>query len=151
MNNFSKIVAVLVASTFFYGCLDFVGEDINIVAPNVTSKELEIVSQRTGIIFPEGTTGLGYFFQGSGIDDAIALKTMIPENKKQSFLENEIFKSGENSKPSFQIGRSKSWWKLDELFERIDRTKKLPKGRYMECSIGREDSMWIVYISWMET
>jgi len=77
MNNFSKIVAVLVASTFFYGCLDFVGEDINIVAPNVTSKELEIVSQRTGIIFPEGTTGLGYFFQGSGIDDAIALKTMI--------------------------------------------------------------------------
>ena len=61
MNNFSKIVATLVVSTFFYGCLDF-GEDVNIVAPNVTSKELEIVSQRTGIIFSEGTTGLGYFF-----------------------------------------------------------------------------------------
>ena len=47
----------------FLGCsLDFLGEDVNLVTPNITSKELEIVSQRTGIIFPEGTTGLGYFF-----------------------------------------------------------------------------------------
>ena len=71
---------------------------------------------------------------------SIALKIMIPENKKQSFLENEIFKSGESSKPSIQIGRRESWWKLDDIIERIDRAKELPKGRYMECSIGREDS-----------
>ena len=45
MNNFSKIVVVLITSTFFYGCLDF-EEDINIVAPNVTSKELEIASKK---------------------------------------------------------------------------------------------------------
>ena len=150
MNNFSKIVVVLITSTFFYGCLDF-EEDINIVAPNVTSKELEIASKRTGIIFPERTTGLGYFFQGSGIDDALALKIMIPEDKKQFFMENEIFKSGENSKLSIQIGRSKSWWKLDDIIERIDRTKELPKGRFVECSIGQVDSNWIAYISWMET
>ena len=100
-------------TTFFLGCsLDFLGEDVNLVTPNITSKELEIVSQRTGIIFPEGTTGLGYFFQGSGIDNAIALKIIIPENKKQPFLENDIFKSGENAKPSTQVGRTKSWWKL---------------------------------------
>jgi len=44
------------------GCsLDFLGEDVNLVTPNITSKELEIVSQRTRIIFPEGSTGLGYF------------------------------------------------------------------------------------------
>ena len=76
---------------------------------------------------------------------------MIPEKKKQSFLENKIFKSGENSKPSIEAGSRESWWKLEELDERIDRTKKLPKGRFMECSIGREDSLWVVYISWMET
>jgi len=76
---------------------------------------------------------------------------MIPEDKKQFFMENEIFKSGENSKPSIQIGRSKSWWKLDDIIERIDRTKELPKGRFVECSIGQEDSNWIAYISWMET
>ena len=83
MNNFSKNVAALVVATFFYGCLDF-GKDINLVSPYVTSRELEIVSKRTGIIFPVGTTGLGYFFQGSGIDDAIALKIIVPENKKKT-------------------------------------------------------------------
>ena len=149
MNNFSKIVVALLASTFFCGCLDF-GEDVSLVAPNVTHKELTIVSQRTGIIFPEGTKGLGFLFLGSGIDDSIALKIMIPEKKKQSFLENKIFKSGENSKPSIEAGSRESWWKLDEIDQRIDRTKKLPKGRFMECSIGREDSMWVAYISWME-
>ena len=56
MNNFSKNVATLVVATFFYGCLDF-GKDINLVSPYVTSRELEIVSKRTGIIFPAGTTG----------------------------------------------------------------------------------------------
>ena len=150
MNNFSKNVATLMVATFFYGCLDF-GKDINIVSPYVTSRELEIVSKRTGIIFPVGTTGLGYFFQGSGIDDAIALKIIVPEDKKKIFMENEIFKSGKNSKPSLQIGRSKAWWKLDDIDERIDRTKQLPKGRYMEVSIGEEDSICIAYISWMST
>ena len=109
------------------------------------------MSQRTGIIFPEGTTGLGYFFQGSGIDNAIALKIIIPENKKQPFLENDIFKSGENAKTSIQVGRTKSWWKLDELKERVDRTKSLPKSYFMECSIGQENDLWVAYISWMET
>ena len=62
MNNFIVNVVTIMVTAFFLGCsLDFSGEDVNLVTPNITSKELEIVSQRTRIIFPEGSTGLGYF------------------------------------------------------------------------------------------
>tara|TARA_Y100001934_G_C11575187_1_gene416299 strand:- start:80 stop:295 length:216 start_codon:yes stop_codon:yes gene_type:complete len=69
------------------------------------------------------------------------------------FLENEIFKTGSKTKPSLslQIGRSEPWWKLDDLTERVDRSKQLPKGRYSACTLGRENGRWIAYISWITT
>ena len=110
----------------FFGCLEF-GDDIQLVAPNVTDKELNQVTQRTGIVFPAGTTGLAYLHLGSGIDDALALKVTIPVRQKAAFLNNEIFKSGDKKKPSIQIGNSEVWWKIDDLKERSDRSQKLVK------------------------
>ena len=66
----------LIAAAFFVRCLEC-GEDVELVTMNVTVRELAEVSQRTGIRFPEGTTGLGYLFLGSGIDDALAIKVSI--------------------------------------------------------------------------
>jgi len=138
------------ATAFFCGCLEF-GDDIHLVAPNVTNNELNEVTQRTGIRFPDGASSLGYLFLGSGIDDALALKLCLTEEQKADFLENDIFKTGDNAKPSIQIGRGKPWWKLADLKERTDRSKQLPQGRYMACTLGREDGQWVAYISWMST
>ena len=91
------------ATAFFCGCLEF-GDDVHLVAPNVTDNELNEVTQRTGIQFPEGASGLGYFFLDSGIDDALALKVGLADEQKAAFLENDIFKTGDNAKPSIQIG-----------------------------------------------
>ena len=71
------------------------GDDIELIAPNVTSKEMAEVIQRTGIQFPVRATGLGYVFFGSGIVDALAIKVLIPEEKKSDFLKNDLFQSGE--------------------------------------------------------
>ena len=109
------------------------------------------VTQRTGIQFPVGATGLGYVFFGSGIDDALAIKVLIPEEKKSDFLKNDLFQSGEKNKPSVQIGSNQSWWNLKELKNRVDRTKRLPKGRYIECFFGKAEETWVAYISWMST
>ena len=127
---------------FFCGCLEF-GDDIRLVAPDVTDKELNEVTQRNGIRFPLGTTGLAYLYLGSGIDDALAIKVAIPEENKVAFLENEIFKTGSKTKPSLslQIGRSEPWWKLDDLTERVDRSKQLPKGHYLACAWPRKRQM----------
>ena len=76
MRHFSTNAVVLIAAAFFVGCLEF-GEDVKFVTPNVTARELAEVSQRTGIQFPERTTGLGYLFLGSRIDDALAIKVSI--------------------------------------------------------------------------
>ena len=125
--------------------------DILLTAPDITAKELAKVTQLTGIQFPEGTTELGYLYLGSGIDDALTLKIKIPNEQKGVLLENEISKNGDKSKYSIQIARNESWWKLDQLEERTDRNMELPKGRYLACTIGRENSEWITYISWMST
>jgi hypothetical protein len=109
------------------------------------------VTQRTGIQFPIGASGLGYVFFGSGIDDSLAIKVLIPNEKKSDFLKNNLFQSGEKKKPSVQIGSNQSWWNLKELKDREDRTKSLPKGRYVECSFGKAEGKWVAYISWMST
>ena len=131
-------------------CLDF-GKDIDLSGAEVTDKELAEVTYRTGIEFPKGTVGLGYDFHGSGIDPAFALKASIPENERLNFLKNEIFEKGDKSKCSIQIGRDRAWWKLDELKERVDRKMDLPVGKYVECALGKENSKWTVYVSWMST
>ena len=131
-------------------CLDF-GEDIELSGAEVSDKELSEVTRRTGIDFPKGAIGLGYLFLGSGIDDALALKASIPEDERLDFLKNEIFEKGDKSKCSLQIGRDRAWWKLDELKERVDRKMDLPKGKFVECAIGKENGKWTVYLSWMST
>ncbi|MDP6083405.1 MAG: hypothetical protein QGI37_06425 [Verrucomicrobiota bacterium] len=133
------------------GCELKFGDDIELVAPNVTAKELAEVTQRTGIQFPVEATGLGYVFFGSGIDDSLAIKVLIPDEKKSDFLKNDLFQSGEKNKPSVQIGSNQSWWNLKELKDRVDRTKSLTKGRYVECSFGKAEGKWVAYISWMSS
>ena len=131
-------------------CLDF-GDDLELSGAEVSDKELAEVTRRTGIDFPEGAIGLGYLFLGSGIDDALALKATIPDEKRMDFLKNEIFEKGDNSKCSLQIGRERAWWKLDELKDRVDRKMNLPEGRFVECALGKENGKWTVYLSWMST
>ena len=137
-------------SLLLVGCLNF-GDDVELVGAEITGKEMIQVSELTGLTFPNGTKSIGYYFQGSGIDDALSVKVSIPEETKDEFLKNEIFQNGNNSKASIQIGRSRSWWKLDELKDRIDGSSQLPKGRYAECTLGKEEGSWVAYISWMST
>ena len=131
-------------------CIEF-GDDLELSGAEVSDKELSEVTRRTGIDFPEGTIGLGYLFQGSGIDDALALKASIPNEERLDFLKNEIFIKGDQSKCSIQTGRDRAWWKLEELKERVDRKMDLPKGRFVECALGKENGKWTVYVSWMST
>ena len=132
------------------GCLDF-GEDVELTGAEITDKKLAEVTRRTGIDFPEGSVGLGYCFLGSGIDDALALKASIPDDERLDFLKNEIFEKGDKSKCSIQIGRDKPWWHLDDMKARADRKMQLPKGKYLECALGKENGKWTVYVSWMST
>ena len=146
----------MIRFTFFFlllgttSCLDF-GDDLELTNEEITDEGLAEVTHRTGIAFPEGAIGLGYLFLSSGIDDALALKAWIPDDERLDFLKNEIFEKGDKSKCSLQIGRDRAGWKLDELKERVDRKMDLPKGRFVECALGKENGKWIVYLSWMST
>ena len=144
-----QLLPIVVGSTLLgTSCELKFGDDIELIAPKVTAKGMVEVTQHTGIQFPIGTTGLGYVFFGSGIDDSLAIKVLIPNEKKSDFLKNDLFQSGEKNKPSVQIGSNQSWWNLKD---RKDRTKSLPKGRYVECSFGKAEEKWIAYISWWST
>ena len=138
----------------FLGCMTSChpfGDDIELVGGEITGKEIKAVAVLTGLAFPNGTKSIGYYFQGSGIDDALSIKVSIPEGAKDEFLKNEIFQNGNNSKASIQIGRSRSWLNFDDLQDRIDGSSQLPKSRYAESTLGKEEGNWVVYISWMST
>lgn len=146
IRRFILIIAIPLVS----GCLEF-GDDIYLIAPDVDVKELDRVARHTGIAFPQGTVGLGYVFMGSGIDDALAIKVVIPVEEKERFLSNELFQSGSREACSIQIGKGQGWWTLERLTNRKDYKMNLPEGRYVECSFGKEGGRWIAYISWMAT
>jgi len=146
IRRFILIMAILLVS----GCLEF-GDDIYLTAPDVNAKELDEVTRHTGITFPEGTVGLGYVFMGSGIDDALAIKVVIPVEEKERFLSNELFQSGSREACSIQIGKGQGWWTLERLTNRKDYKMNLPEGRYVECAFGKEGGRWVAYIFWMAT
>ena len=59
-------------------CLNF-GDDVELVGTEITGKEMNQVSELTGLTFPNGTKSIGYYFQGSGIDDGLSIKVSIPD------------------------------------------------------------------------
>ena len=130
-------------------CLDF-GDDIELVGAGITGKEINYVSELTGLAFPNGTEPVGYYFLGSGIDRSLVLKVMIPDDQKEEFLKNEIFEKGNDTKYNHSIAKQQEWWKVDELTERIDRKIELPKGKYLQCTVGLEDGKTHVYVTWFE-
>ena len=129
---------VLSLSLFLCSCLDF-GDDIELVGAEITGKEFNYVSDITGLTLPDGTEPVGYYFLGPGIDRALVLKVMIPNDQKEEFLKNEILEKGNDTKSNHAIAKQQTWWKVDELTERIDRKIELPKAKYLEHTVGLED------------
>ena len=140
---------VLFLSLFLSSCLDF-GDDIELVGAEITGKEINYVSEITGLTFPNGTEPVGYYFLGSGIDRALVLKVMIPDDQREEFLKNEIFEKGNDTKSNHAIATQQEWWKPDELTERIDRKMELPNVKYLECTVGLEAGKTHVYVTWFE-
>ena len=130
-------------------CLDF-GHDLELVGAEITVKEINYVSELTGLTFPDDTEPVGYYFLGSGIDRSLVLKVMIPDDQREEFLKNEIFEKGNDTKSNHTIAKQQEWWKVDELTERIDRKIKLPKIKYVECTVGLEEGKTLVYVTWFE-
>ena len=130
-------------------CLDF-GDDIELVSTEITGKEIKDVAALTGLAFPDGTEPIGYYFLGSGIDRSLVLKVVIPEDKKEEFLNNEIFEKGNDVKSDHHIAKQQDWSKLDELTDRIDRALELPKLKFVECILGREAGHLHAYVTWFE-
>ncbi|MCX5693868.1 MAG: hypothetical protein NT014_01845 [Candidatus Omnitrophica bacterium] len=145
-----KKTLIWCAAIFFCGCLNF-GDNLELRGEKFSSKYIEQVTRLTGIKFPAGTHGIAYLYLGSGIDSSIAAKLEIPEEKKDELLKNDIFEKGQLKAPVMQIGKSRKWWLLNTLKERIDRVLDLPNARLLECSVGKEKDSLIIYISWSET
>lgn len=107
MKKVSSESIILILSFLLSGCLSF-GEDVELSGKEVNNAILAKVNKHTGVVFPEGTAGKNYFYYGSGIDDALAIKVSIPIDKKEEFLNNTIFTSGENTEPYIHIGSDKN-------------------------------------------
>ena len=156
-NKNSPIVSLLASSRFLgvllalgvTSFLDF-GDDLELLVEEITAKEINDVSKRTGITFPEGMKSIGYYFLGSGIDRSIVLKVLIPADHREEFLKNEIFEKGEDARSTHPLAKRQFWGNVDVLTERIDRKLELPQAKFVECTLGRENGQLHVYVSWFE-
>jgi len=142
---------ILLISLMTAGCDLKFGDDIELSGAAFDSAKLAEVSKLTGVNFPLGARGVEYYYLGSGIDDALAAKIMIPNTEIEEFKSNTVMTTGTDSKASIQIGRGKPWWKIDSLTDRIDRKLDLPNARFLEVTCGREETDFIVYLSWITT
>ena len=133
------------------GCNLNFGNDVELSGSAFDETKIIEVSTLTGVSFPSGTRGIEYYYLGSGIDDALAAKIMIPDTGIEEFKANKVMTRGADSKASFQIGRGKPWWNIDSLNDRIDRKQDLPNARFLEVTCGREGSDFVVYLSWVTT
>ena len=140
---------VLFLSLFLSSCLDF-GDDIELVGAEITGKEINFVSELTGLTLPNGIEPVGYYFLGSGIDRALVMKVIIPDDQREEFLKNKIFEKGNDTKSNHAIAKQQEWWKVDELTKRIDRKIELPNAKYLECTVGLEGGKTHVYVTWFE-
>jgi hypothetical protein len=149
MKNSHFYLAVLTILAYvLYGCLKF-GSDVELKGKEVNDEVLAKVTRLTGVEFPTGTEGRNYLYFGSGIDDALAIKVSIPEEKKEEFLGNEIYKSGNSEEPYLHLGRHKNWWKLNSMDDPVNTSFNYPNGNMIECSLGVEDGKTVIYISWI--
>lgn len=130
-------------------CPTFAGDaPVELSGAAFDATKLAEVSKLTGVVFPPGTRGVEYLYLGSGIDDSLAAKVVVPDDQIEAFLSNPAMQKGEDSKASVQIGRGRAWWKVDGLTDRIDRKQDLPDVRFLELSCGREAAEFVVYLSW---
>ena len=141
----------LLAACTLSGCDLKFGDDVEVSGAAFNSAKLAEITTLTGITFPPGTRGLDYYYQGSGIDDALSAKVAIPDAGIPEFNTNPVMTTGTDSKADMQIGRGKTWWKIDGLTERIDRKMELQNQRFLEVTCGREGNDFVVYVSWCTT
>jgi hypothetical protein len=142
---------ILLISFMTAGCDLKFGDDVELSGAAFDAAKLAEVSTLTGVAFPPGARGIEYYYLGSGIDDALAAKVMIPDAEIDEFKSSTVMTTGTDSEARIQIGRGKPWWKIDGLTDRMDRNLDLPNARFLEITCGREGSDFVVYLSWITT
>lgn len=78
----------------------------------------------------------------------VATKFELPDQNREDLMQNAIFRVGIERAPHYELGSQTYWWRRNRLKSRIDRVQYLPSGTYVECSIGLEDGVTVVYVSW---
>lgn len=121
---------------------------IELVGSQLTKDHALLVTDRTGIVFPAGTKLVGLCHLHESLDTYVATKFELPPESVPSFMTNDFFRTAEKRPPHFELGSSTTWWKRNRLAGRTDRTWFLASGRYIECCMGTEGDLTVVYVSW---
>ena len=150
MTSVLRVLATGMCIVALSACLKF-GDNIELTGSSITQKEIDQIAQLAGVKLPPGTVGLNYIYFGDGIDPALAAKLSIPLPARDAFLMNEVFEKGDVQQPSLGFATGQKWWTPHTLSDRLDRTMKLPSGRFMEITCGVEGGAFVIYLDWMST
>jgi hypothetical protein len=149
MNNMIR-TTILISLLVLVGCLEF-GDDVELSGDEVDASVIAEVERITGVNFPEGTEGLNYFFLGSGVDDALWLKVIIPQEKRTELLKNQIF-AHELDEPNHNMTLDRDWWSIQTLNDQTSYSTKINGGTdFLGCTIGTESGRLILYLHWFST
>ncbi len=150
-SRYWSLLALLLLALFIVsGCLDF-GDDVELKGNQIDASVLAKVERITEIDLPAGTKGLNYFFLGSGIDNALWLKVMIPQEKKAELLQNQLF-THKVDEPNFNMTLDRDWWSLNSLDNPVSYATEINNGTdFLGCTMGTQSGTIIMYIHWFST
>lgn len=119
---------------------------IDAVYPDVTSEQLADIEKYTGIVFPKGAVGLGYYYDHwTCIDPSMAAKVRIPSHLLDEFRSNKLLFP--KSDRANVVADFRSWWKPDNL-------NKISEGEFnkdeatVQWTLGTERDEPVIYIHW---
>ncbi len=149
MKSLHPLASVL-SLALLAGCLEF-GDDTELQGNQIDDANLKRITEITGVTFPAGTIGKNYFYQGSGIDDAMWFKASIPLEEKSEFLKNVVFSEVDDA-PNHNMTLDRDWWKIDTLKEVSHYSTTINQNTdFLGCSIGLESGEVTFYLLWFST
>jgi hypothetical protein len=139
-----SVIAILVLCT---GCLKF-GDESELFHPNITVGHLENIEARSGMNLPEGSVGLAWYKNSTGIDPWGLVKIKIPAEKATLLLKSEPFASSVEANPKIEINKDRRWWEPQKLTQASSGNFKAGAA-YFTWTLGQDQFDHILYVSWM--
>lgn len=130
------------------GCMKRFGPKFEVLDAAVTKEHILQIESLSRIDLPEGTAGLAYLYDASGIDPWFEAKLKIPADKAQTLLKSLALQESFADSPDQATEEHQKWWRPEEL-SLLDQGSTKNQNPHVDYFFGEQGADYILYIRWV--